>query len=132
MPPCVVVMNNGMVQREQEGLRVLETNAITRLLLEDCIPYIQSPLPGAHRQVEPGMAGLSMGSMQTSMVTLGHPDLFGYAGVFSGFVGALKIGQSMPDQSYLKELDDKEKFQQDFKVFFPRLRRHGLYCPGPL
>ena len=68
MPPCVVVMNNGMVQREQEGLRVL--------------------------------------------------DLFGYAGVFSGFVGALKIGQSMPDQSYLKELDDKEKFQQDFKVFF--------------
>ena len=64
------------------------------------------------------MAGLAMGSMQTSMVTLGHPDLFGYAGVFSGFVGALKIGQSMPDQSYLKELDDKEKFQQDFKVFF--------------
>lgn len=118
MPPCVVVMNNGMVQREQEGLRVLETNAITRLLLEDCIPYIQSHYRVRTDKWSRAMAGLSMGSMQTSMVTLGHPDLFGYAGVFSGFVGALKIGQSMPDQSYLKELDDKEKFQQDFKVFF--------------
>ena len=101
-----------------EGLRVLETNAITRLLLEDCIPYIQSHYRVRTDKWSRAMAGLSMGSMQTSMVTLGRPDLFGYAGVFSGFVGALKIGQSMPDQSYLKELDDKEKFQQDFKVFF--------------
>ena len=87
MPPCVVVMNNGMVQREQEGLRVLETNAITRLLLEDCIPYIQSHYRVRTDKWSRAMAGLSMGSMQTSMVTLGHPDLFGYAGVFSGLCG---------------------------------------------
>lgn len=72
MPPCVVVMNNGMVQREQEGLRVLETNAITRLLLEDCIPYIQSHYRVRTDKWSRAMAGLSMGSMQTSMVTLGR------------------------------------------------------------
>lgn len=118
MVPCVVVMNNGMVQRERDGLRVLETNAISKLLLEDCIPFIESHYRVKTDKWNRAMAGLSMGSMQTSMVTLGNPDLFAYAGVFSGFVAALKIGQSIPDSSYLKELDDKEKFVKDFKVFF--------------
>jgi enterochelin esterase-like enzyme len=63
------------------------------------------------------MAGLSMGSMQTSYTTLAHPELFGYAGVFSGFVGSIgKIGPASMD--YLHELDDAEKFARDFKVFF--------------
>ena len=116
--PCIVVMNNGMVQKEQNGVRVLETTAIEKLLLEDCIPYIQSHYRVRTDKWSRAMAGLSMGSMQTSQVTLKHPDLFGYAGVFSGFVAAFKIGQTVPDTTYLKELDDKEKFQKDFKVFF--------------
>lgn len=116
--PCVVVMNNGMVQKEQEGLRVLDTTMLERMLLEDCIPFIQSRYRVRTDKWSRAMAGLSMGSMQTSQVTLGNPDKFGYAGVFSGFVGAFKIGQVQPDLSYLEELDDKEKFQQDFKVFF--------------
>ena len=103
MPPCVVVMNNGMVQREQEGLRVLETNAITRLLLEDCIPYIQSHYRVRTDKWSRAMAGLSMGSMQTSMVTLGHPDLFGYAGVFSGFVGYIALDRFEKDRELFRE-----------------------------
>ena len=116
--PCIVVMNNGMVQKEQDGLRVLDTSMIERLLLEDCIPFIESRYRVRTDKWSRAMAGLSMGSMQTSQVTLGNPDKFGYAGVFSGFVGAFKIGQAEPDMTYLKELDDKAKFEKDFKVFF--------------
>ena len=41
-------------------------------------------------------------------VTIGVPPVFSEKGAQA----------APPDQSYLKELDDKEKFQQDFKVFF--------------
>ncbi len=116
--PCIVVMNNGMVQKEQDGMRVLETTMLERMLLEDCIPFIESHYRVRTDKWSRAMAGLSMGSMQTSQITLGNPDKFAYAGVFSGFVGSFKIGQTIPDTTYLKELDDKEKFEKDFKVFF--------------
>lgn len=116
MTPCIVVMNNGMVQKEQDGLRVLDYNLLGTVLIEDCIPFIESRYRVRTGKWNRAMAGLSMGSWQTSQTTLAHPDEFGYAGVFSGFVGP-RIGCPIyPD--YLKELDDKEKFQRDFKVFF--------------
>lgn len=116
MTPCVVVMNNGMIQREEDGLRVLDHACMDRLLIEDCIPFIESRYRVKTDKWNRAMAGLSMGSFQTSYTTLGNPDQFGYAGVFSGFVGP-RIGRpTNPD--YLKELEDKEKFQRDFKVFF--------------
>lgn len=116
MTPCVVVMNNGMVQKEEEGLRVLDQSCIDRLLLEDCIPFIEARYRVKTDKWNRAMAGLSMGSFQTSYTTLGNPDKFAWAGVFSGFVGP-RIGRpANPD--YLKELEDKEKFQRDFKVFF--------------
>lgn len=61
------------------------------------------------------MAGLSMGSMQTSIVTMKHPDMFGYAGVFSGFVGP--FNKTNAENSYIQLLDDREKFTQSFRVF---------------
>ena len=116
MIPCVVVMNDGMVQMAEDGLRVLNSNHLGVLLIEDCIPFIESRYRVKTDKWNRAMAGLSMGSWQTSQTTLAHPDIFAYAGVFSGFVGP-RIGRPA-DPNYLKELDDKEKFQQDFKVFF--------------
>lgn len=124
MTPCVVVMNNGMVQKEQDGLRVLDIERIEQLLLEDCIPFIESRYRVKTDKWSRAMAGLSMGSMQTSVVTLSHPDLFGYAGVFSGFVSP-RIGR-FEGNDFLKALDDKEKFRQDFKVFFRGCGREDL------
>lgn len=114
--PMIVVMNNGMVQTVSDGYRKLDTAKIEALLLEDCIPYIESHYRVKTDKWSRAMAGLSMGSMQTSKVTLSHPDLFGYAGIFSGFVGS--FGKMVGDADYMKELDDKEQFVKDFKVFF--------------
>lgn len=116
MTPCVVVMNNGMVQKEENGLRALDSGKITELLLRDCIPFIESRYRVKTDKWSRAMAGLSMGSMQTSITTLSHPEMFGYAGVFSGFVSP--FGSVFSTGEHLKELEDKEKFEADFKVFF--------------
>lgn len=114
--PFILVMNNGMVQTVRDGLRVLDTKKIEQLLLEDCIPFIEKTYRVQTDKWNRGMAGLSMGSMQTSLVTLKHPELFAYAGVFSGFVGSFGVMQS--DNSHLKMLDDAEAFRSQFQLFF--------------
>lgn len=114
--PCIVVMNNGMVQKVEDEQRVLDIEKLTDVLVQDCIPFIQSHYRVRTSKWDRAMAGLSMGSMQTSVTTLSHPELFGYAGVFSGFVGPHK--GRYQNSPYLAELDDKAKFNADFKVFF--------------
>ena len=61
--PCIVVMNNGMVQKDENGVRVLDQTMIERLLLEDCIPFIESHYRVRTDKWSRAMAGLSMGSM---------------------------------------------------------------------
>lgn len=114
--PFIVVMNNGMVQTVQDGARVLDEEMITPLLLEDCIPYIEKTYRVLTDKWHRAMAGLSMGSMQTSRVVLSHPCMFSYAGVFSGFVTPFRPLKRGTD--YLRTLDDKEAFARDIKLFF--------------
>lgn len=58
-----------------------------------------------------------MGSYQTSVVTLTHPELFGYAGVFSGFL-QFRPGRADEPQTHLAILDDEKKFRDSFRVFY--------------
>lgn len=114
--PFIVVMNNGMVQTIEDGLRTLGVSRIEPLLVEECIPFIEKTYRVRTDKWSRAMAGLSMGSMQTSMVTLRHPELFGYAGVFSGFVSPLS--RLIKDTGYLKALDDKDAFAKNYRIFF--------------
>jgi enterochelin esterase-like enzyme len=116
--PCIIVMNNGMVQTEHEnGSRSWDALTIERLLLDDCIPYIESNYRAASDKWRRALAGLSMGSMQTSVVTLSHPDVFGYAGIFSGFLGKL-AGLGNPENNHFAAFDDKPKLFESYKLFF--------------
>lgn len=114
--PCIIVMNNGMVQQHtDEGSRV-EAMLLERLLVKDCIPFIEKTYRVKTDRQNRAMAGLSMGSMQTSMTTLTHPELFAWAGIFSGFVQPLpSIAEG---REYLSALDDAQKFGKDFRLFF--------------
>jgi len=116
--PCIIVMNNGMVQTAREnGSRYWDVLSIEHLLLDDCIPYIESNYRAVSDKRLRAMAGLSMGSMQTSVVTLKHPELFGYVGIFSGFLGKLK-GLGDDDNSHFAAFDDKPKLFASYKLFF--------------
>jgi enterochelin esterase family protein len=53
-------------------------------LLEDIIPMIDSDYRTLADQQNRAMAGLSMGGMQTRIITLANPDVFSYVGMFSG------------------------------------------------
>lgn len=118
MIPCVVVMNNGMTQQSVGDLRKFDMRNLSEMLIHDCIPFIESMYRVRKDKWSRAMAGLSMGSFQTSYTTLSHPGLFGYAGVFSGFVQPMIAKNRNVNSDYLRELDDVGKFKTDFAVFF--------------
>lgn len=107
----LVVMADGMVQTDSE---YLPFTAFPELLLRDLLPYIEATYHPLGDKWHRAMAGLSMGSAHTSVVTLTHPELFGYAGLFSGFLRMIRT----EEQPHLAALDDPEKFARDYRVFF--------------
>ncbi len=111
MQEMIIVMGNGMTR-----VNFAEMNRMLfpDVLLKDLIPYIESRYNVYTDKWHRAMAGLSMGSYQTSIVTLSNPDLFGYAGVFSGFLRFPRGGE----EKHLALLDEKEKFNDSFRVFY--------------
>ncbi len=55
-----------------------------KTLLEDIIPFIDANFRTLPDQAHRAMAGLSMGGMQTRVITLANPDTFSQVGMFSG------------------------------------------------
>ena len=109
----LIVMCNGMMRAPgKEGtLRGLFPD----VLLADIIPFVEERFPVRRDKWSRAMAGLSMGSFQTSVTVLTHPELFGYAGLFSGFLSSPRA--EFP-QKHLAILDEPEKFNEAFRVFY--------------
>jgi len=55
-----------------------------KILLNDLIPYVESNFRVIGDQPHRAMAGLSMGGMQTRLITLANLDKFSQIGIFSG------------------------------------------------
>ncbi|MBR6186622.1 MAG: hypothetical protein IKQ41_10225 [Clostridia bacterium] len=113
MKEMIIVMGNGMTSAASgapEG-RML----FPQVILKDLIPFIEARYPVYTDKWRRAMAGLSMGSFQTSIVTLSNPDLFGYAGLFSGFLRFPREGVS---NDHVRLLDDPDKFNAAFRVFY--------------
>lgn len=53
-------------------------------LLNDIIPMVDANFRTITDSQHRAMAGLSMGGMQTRVITLANPDIFSYVGLFSG------------------------------------------------
>jgi enterochelin esterase-like enzyme len=58
--------------------------AFETVLCNELIPYIDANFRTLADQPHRGMAGLSMGGMETHSITLKHLDLFSHIGLFSG------------------------------------------------
>jgi enterochelin esterase-like enzyme len=88
--PFIIVMDNGTWRtpgKERpagpwppEGW----ADVFMKTLLEDIIPMIDGNYRTLADQQHRAMAGLSMGGMQTRIISLAHPDVFSYVGMFSG------------------------------------------------
>ena len=83
--PMLVVMNDGVVLHEEDGLLV--TDSVSHMVREDCIPYVDSHYRTLPDRRFRAAAGLSQGGMQARDIAYLNPDLFSALGMFSSGVG---------------------------------------------
>lgn len=83
--PFIIVMTYGMTNEIKFGeLRKFDIKPFQTVLVDELIPYIDANFRTLPDQSHRAMAGLSMGSMETKMITLANIDQFSYIGLFSG------------------------------------------------
>ena len=95
--PFIIVMDNGSwrwpegTPRPKPGERPAGpwppegwADGFMNTILEELIPMIDTRFRTRADQGHRAMAGLSMGGMQTRVITLANPDVFSYVGMFSG------------------------------------------------
>lgn len=111
--PMLIVMANGYARRagqtqpapggppngSADMMRAMQTmmSAFEDDLTKVLIPYIDGNFRTIADRDHRAMAGLSMGGMQTFMVTFNHLDMFSYIGGFSGAGGMSMRGGPAPD-----------------------------------
>ncbi|MCX7987411.1 MAG: alpha/beta hydrolase-fold protein [Bacteroidales bacterium] len=83
--PFIIVMTYGMTNEIRFGeLRKFDIKPFQTVLVDELIPYIDQNFRTIADQPHRAMAGLSMGSMETKLITLANVDKFSYIGLFSG------------------------------------------------
>jgi enterochelin esterase-like enzyme len=81
-------------------------SAFEHILVDELIPHIDATYRTLADQPHRAMAGLSMGGMQTRVISLAHLDKFSHIGVFSG-------GSIAPP-----DISDMAAFKQKVKLVF--------------
>ncbi|QEM10570.1 alpha/beta hydrolase-fold protein [Mucilaginibacter rubeus] len=98
--PFIIVITYGMTNGLRPGpnaLRNFKIDDFQTVLTDELIPYVDASFRTKADKAHRAMAGLSMGGMETHMITLNKPNLFAYYALLSG-------GIYTPD-----ELKDKAK-----------------------
>lgn len=114
--PMLIVTADGMMREEKENGDIAHRPEwFTEELLRDIMPLVEK-----RYRVKPGkdnhaLAGLSMGSLQTSMTVFTNIGLFGWVGLFSGFMGNIFDGNN----AHLAHLAEQaDAFNQQTRLFF--------------
>jgi predicted alpha/beta superfamily hydrolase len=98
--PFIIVMTYGMTNDVRPGpgaLKSFKIDPFQTVLTDELIPYVDASFRTIADRAHRAMGGLSMGGMETHMITLNKPELFAYYALLSG-------GTYLPD-----ELKDKTK-----------------------
>jgi enterochelin esterase-like enzyme len=113
--PFMIVMTYGMTNEVKwGGIRDFKIEPFQTVLTEELIPYVDANFRTLANRDNRAKAGLSMGGMETKMITLNKPDVFGYYGLLSG-------GLYAPD-----DLKDKAKPQLIFLSCGSKERPDGV------
>jgi enterochelin esterase-like enzyme len=85
--PFLIVMTYGMTnETRMGGLRDFKIDAFETVLVSELVPYVDAHFRTMTDQPNRAMAGLSMGGMETRLITLRNLDKFSHIGLFSGGV----------------------------------------------
>lgn len=83
--PFIIVMTYGMTNEVRWGrIRDFKIDSFETVLVKELIPYIDANFRTLKDQRNRAMAGLSMGGMETKMITMRNPALFSYYALLSG------------------------------------------------
>jgi len=108
----IVVCNNGYVYRDAENGQFYE-GRLDNVIINECMPYIESKYRVSRDRRDRAAAGLSMGGGHARRLGLGHADIFANCGMFSS-------GECFPtvtdDMDFTELLSDAEKFNDYMDV----------------
>ena len=83
--PFIVVMTYGLTNEVQFGrLGLFTAKEFETKLIDELVPFIDAHFLTKADKWSRAMAGLSMGGMETHLITLRRPEVFGYWGILSG------------------------------------------------
>ncbi|TWT78338.1 Endo-1,4-beta-xylanase/feruloyl esterase precursor [Posidoniimonas polymericola] len=105
--PFIIVMTYGMTNEVRfGGLSRFSIEPFETVLVDELVPYIDATFRSLTDQPNRAMAGLSMGGMETRLITLRNLDKFSHIGLFSG--GSISID----------DVENTEGFQASVKLVF--------------
>ncbi|MGE0019744.1 MAG: alpha/beta hydrolase [Draconibacterium sp.] len=127
--PFIIVMDNGTwsMQGPPRGERPAGgewppkgwADGFKNTLLKDIIPMVDAEYRTIADQPHRAMAGLSMGGMQTRVITLGNPDVFSHVGMFSG--GSISV----------EDVEKAPGFKEKVKLVFISYGGREIENPRP-
>jgi len=105
--PFIIVMTYGMTNEIRfGGIREFNIRPFQTVLVDELIPYIDANFRTRSDQPHRAMAGLSMGGMETRLITMNNLDMFSHIGLFSG--GTISAS----------DITDMDAFKQKIKLVF--------------
>ena len=105
--PFIIVMTYGMTNDTRPGgLRSFDIKPFETVLVDELVPHVDANFRTIANQPHRAMAGLSMGGMETKMITLKHLDKFSHIGLFSG--GSISM----------EDVDKTPGFKEKVKLVF--------------
>ncbi|WP_319590096.1 alpha/beta hydrolase-fold protein [uncultured Draconibacterium sp.] len=129
--PFIIVMDNGTwamprpPRNREGGERPAQwppqgwADGFMNTLLKDIIPMIDSKYRTLADSGNRAMAGLSMGGMQTRVITLANPDVFSNVGMFSG--GSITM----------EDIEQHPDFKEKVKLLFISYGSREIENPRP-
>lgn len=83
--PFIIVMTYGMTNEIKfGGLRNFDITPFQTVLVDELVPYVDANFRTIADQPHRAMGGLSMGGMETKMITMNRPEVFSHFALLSG------------------------------------------------
>lgn len=120
--PFLIVMCNSMLRKNGEipffyhGVATVD-DTVERMLLDDCIPYIERNYRVKTDKWNRAIAGLSMGAYITCDIGLAHPEVFGNMATFTACMTHETITMDY-ERPFPKALANAKMFEENYRLFF--------------
>jgi len=112
--PMIVVMPSGDIQTNSDVRKA--SGDITKIYINDLIPFIDKTFHTYTDKEQRAMAGLSRGGFQTCMTVLNNMDKFAWMGTFSGFF--VRGGTDSLQNAFNGAFKDAAAFDNQINLFF--------------